>query len=162
MARERDDRGRFLPAPNPAQGLGEFARRIKIRGENVPIGTSDLIRKMALAIDEAIVLATPVDTGRARSNWILNIGSPVTEVRSPYQPGSGGGSTQGALDQARSAIAASPDFVRVIYITNNLSYIGYLNDGSSAQAAKNFVQTGIVNGSAKVLKTGTVRVTSRG
>lgn len=164
---KRDERGRFLPKPRVSQGMGEFGKRMIIRGEHVPTGTSNVIRRIALSIDQELVIRTPVDRGRARSNWVLNIGSPAQGTRSAYSPGkklgSGeGGNKQGALDQARSAIAASPDFVRKIYITNNLGYIRDLDEGSSDQAPKNFVRMSIVDGTAKVLKTGTVRVTERG
>ena len=164
---KRDERGRFLPKPRVSQGMGEFGRRMVIRGEHTPTGTSNVIRRLALSIDQEIVLRTPVDRGRARSNWAINIGSPAQGTRGAYQPGrklgvEEGGNKQGAIDQGRAAISASPDFVSKIFITNNLGYIADLNNGTSDQAPKNFVRLAIVDGSAKVLKTGTVRVTERG
>ena len=55
--------------------LSEFSRRITLRGRKVAEGADALTRKVALAADQAVVSGTPVDTGRARSNWIAAIGS---------------------------------------------------------------------------------------
>ncbi len=160
MAGLRDDRGRFLPKAKPTQTITEFARRMKIRGDHIPIGTSNLIRKMALSIDQQIVKRTPVDTGRARSNWIVNVGSAAAETVEPFLPDGNAGATRGALAQAQQAIASAPAFTKEIHITNNLSYIGELNNGSSAQAPKNFVELGIRDGSRIVLG-GKVKITEK-
>ena len=158
---ERDERGRFLPKPSPSQNMSQFAKRMTIRGKFTPTGAGNLIRKLALAIDQQIVKRTPVNTGRARANWLVNIGSPASETIEPYMPGNPAGNTQGALNQARQAIGGSPDNVREIHITNNLDYIADLNNGTSAQAPKNFVRMAIADGTAVALG-GDVKVTERG
>ena len=45
--------------------------------------------KIELAKDIAygVINLTPVDTGRARSNWIAKIGSPASHTRKPFVPG---------------------------------------------------------------------------
>ena len=106
-------------------------------------------QKAALAIDRVVVLATPVDTGRARSNWQVSNGSPILETRQAYAPGENG-STAGpnsssAIAQAEGAIARARKGAS-IYISNNLPYIGRLNDGSSAQAPAGFIEQAVAVG----------------
>jgi hypothetical protein len=68
-----------------------------------------------------IVKLTPVDTGRARSNWHITADNPEYSTSSSTQP-------------------AQPDYnldVRgfpTVYISNGLHYIGLLEEGKSKQA----------------------------
>lgn len=128
-------------------GLGDFARRIRIRGRQVEEGVNKIVRKCALIADRELVLETPVDTGRARSNWQVSLGSAITSEREPFSPGQGlgkgeGRNAAGALEQAQERIGARQSG-QDIYITNNVGYIGPLNDGSSAQAPAGFVEAAI-------------------
>jgi hypothetical protein len=99
------------------------------------------IRKAVIAGDQAIVLGTPVDTGRARANWIVTVGAPSSDAdKTPDKTG------QAALDQARSAVSGFVAGLGVrgsIFITNNLEYIVPLENGHSAQAPAGMVQQGI-------------------
>lgn len=127
--------------------LGGFAARIRLRGRQVEQGVNRIVRKVALIADRELVLETPVDTGRARSNWQVSLGSPITSQREPYAPGEGlgrgeGQNAAGALAQAQERIGARQPG-ETVYITNNVDYIGPLNDGSSAQAPAGFVQAAI-------------------
>lgn len=127
--------------------LDEFSRRIVVRARNVADNADRLVRRVALVADQAVVTATPVDTGRARSNWIVQIGGPATDAIEPYSPGdrgsTGAANVQAALDQGEAAIR---DYRagQEIHITNNLPYIGDLNKGSSAQAPENFVELSVL------------------
>lgn len=89
--------------------------------------------KAALAADTTAVISTPVDTGRARANWLASIGSPViTEVGNDGQEFDKGGSA--ALTQGASAIGAWRLQAGPIFIANSLPYILPLDQGTSAQA----------------------------
>jgi len=94
-----------------------------------------LCQRVALDIDQRLVLATPVDTGRARSNWLASLGTPRTDEV-------GTRDAQSAISEAAGVIDQAADFP-VIYLSNNLPYIQRLNDGSSKQAPAAFVQTAI-------------------
>lgn len=129
--------------------FAEFGRRMKRRGKNLSGNVGRIMRAAALAVDREVVLATPVDTGRARSNWIVSIGSPRGGVINAYSPhakysgGGGQGTSEGAnaaaaMNQGAAAIATQKNN-KVIYIQNNLHYIADLNNGSSAQAPRNFM-----------------------
>lgn len=131
------------------KGFEGFKERMKERGERVVRNANQLKRKAALACDAAVVLATPVDTGRARSNWQASLNAPAGSTIEPYATGSQGSSAgqnaQAAIEQGKGVIgqAQSGDG---IYITNNLPYIGRLNDGYSAQAPAGFVQEAVLVG----------------
>lgn len=127
----------------------EFARRMRKLGENVEKNANAAVRKAALAIDTTVVLSTPVDTGRARSNWQVSLNAPAQGTLPAYKPGSAGdtgaANTQAAIQQGATAIAAQRPGDEV-HITNNLPYIGRLNDGWSAQAPAGFVEKAILVG----------------
>jgi hypothetical protein len=117
----------------------EFQARMNLQARSLASGVDRLVRRVVLAADEAAVTATPVDTGRARANWIVSIGSPSAEVVNPItsgQPGSGAreaANTQAALDQAGDLLFLRRPGQSVV-IANNVEYITYLNDGTSRQA----------------------------
>jgi hypothetical protein len=129
-------------------GLGDFSRRIRRRGRQIEANANLIKRKVALIADRELVLGTPVDTGRARSNWLVSLQSPISDAREPYFPGSRLGrgeraNAQAAIDQAMSKIGvAAPG--QTIFIANNVKYIGLLNEGWSAQAPAGFVQSAIM------------------
>lgn len=116
--------------------LRGFSQRIRNIAGQINTNSDRVTRQCALAVDGSVVIATPVDTGRARANWIVNIDGPSTTiVQEPASPAQG---ARQALDQGRATIATYQKG-QAIHITNNLPYIGRLNDGYSAQAPENFV-----------------------
>jgi hypothetical protein len=103
------------------------------RGKAFKKQTQKAVVKAALAADTTAVLATPVDTGRARANWIASIGSPtLTEIGSEGDEFDRGGAS--ALAQGKGAIAGWKLRAGPIFITNSLPYIVPLDTGSSSQA----------------------------
>lgn len=126
--------------------LREFAKQIRMRGEAVEKNSQRLVRTVALAVDTKVVLATPVDTGRARANWRAGTERPTDILPEPSSKEAG---AQEALDQARQAVAAYRGEGE-IHISNNLPYIGALNDGHSSQAPAGFVETATAAGVAVV------------
>lgn len=99
------------------------------------IGTLEKkIRTTILAVDAALVLNTPVDTGRARSNWIVSLNAPSVLVVDPNKTPDPNG------------IIASFKVTDTAYIANNLPYIRRLNEGSSQQAPAGFVDLAVQSG----------------
>lgn len=135
--------------------LNDFAKRIKVIADDVEQNADKLVNRVALVVDQTVVMATPVDTGRARANWVAEIGGPAEGVVEEFVAGIKG-STSG--ENARNAIAqaeakiASRKPGQDVHITNNLAYIQALNDGHSAQAPANFVEQAIQIGVAAVKK----------
>lgn len=121
------------------KNMGDLATRVARNADRV-------VRKVALAADQAVVIATPVDTGRARANWIANLNAPAPGPTADTDRGGGK-----AISQAASVIAGyDGDRHAEIHITNNLPYIQRLNEGSSYQAPADFVQTAVRRGVAAV------------
>lgn len=131
-----------------------FAQRIRAIGDGVRTNAGNLVRKVAVAIDQTVVLGTPVDTGRARSNWQVSLDNPADGTRAAFSPGTeqstSGANARAAIAEGRATIAKHQDG-QAIHITNNLPYIGRLNDGWSAQAPAGFVQDAVVT-AARAIK----------
>lgn len=129
------------------KNMGNLATRVARNADR-------LVRKVALAADQAVVLATPVDTGRARANWIAALNAPA-DGQAAFSAGkdgsTGGPNADRAMRQAGSVIRRyDGDRDAEIHITNNLPYIQRLNEGSSYQAPANFVRQAIRTGAAAV------------
>lgn len=135
------------------EGVNNFVRRINRRAANVRENVEHLRRAVATEMLSTVVRATPVDTGKARSNWKVGIGVPDTDVQDPYSPGMKLGLSESA--NASAAIAAgnaviamsSPD--DVLYISNSVPYINRLNDGYSKQAPAGFVERALAAGQSR-------------
>lgn len=133
--------------------LRQFSIRIRKLGSNVETNAVKLVRKVALSVDSTVVMGTPVDTGRARSNWQVEIGKPARGTVEAYAPGkegsTGGQNAQIALALGAGVIATYKGG-ESIHLTNNLPYIAALNRGHSAQAPSGFVETAVLDGVAQV------------
>ncbi len=82
---------------------------------------------------------TPVDTGWARANWIPSIGGPRSSPDGSREAVTTAGQEQGIAKVATSYKQAQGP----VFISNNVPYIVLLNEGSSQQAPKGFVQNAI-------------------
>jgi hypothetical protein len=113
---------------------------VKAMGEFV----SKLGSKLNLDIVGQLKKDTPIDTGWARINWIPSIGKTVDTTA-----GTRGQAELGQLDSSPQSngiaqlLAGYNIRMGNIFITNNVNYIGKLNDGSSSQAPRAFVQQAI-------------------
>lgn len=120
-----------------------FSRRAKRTQKNV----DKLVKKTALAIHQQVVLATPVDTGRARGNWHIGLDSPVRAETSELDP------IGSATISAGQAVIARHNAGQDVFVSNNVDYIGALNDGWSAQAPAMFIEQAMQRGVDIVRKT---------
>lgn len=116
------------------RGVNSFAR--KLDKEKVP----GFIIGLAIRLYSGIIRRTPVDTGRARGNWIINLGDVTNEMTEQF-------SNSRAEDQrlitdglAKLRQLAQRGIGQVIYIFNNVWYILELENGSSEQAPLGMVQ----------------------
>lgn len=124
----------------------DFSRRMGDIATGVSQNADKLVKKVAMAIDQTVVMATPVDTGRARANWIASLDAASS---STTQATDKGGAQ--AIAAARATINGyDGDTNAEVHITNNLEYIGFLNDGSSAQAPSGFIRKAIRAGVSAV------------
>lgn len=114
-----------------------FIRRIQRRARQVEEGAGRKQRRAALAINQTVILATPVDTGRARANWQVAIGSPITEAIDDEDPAG-----VATISRNEGVIKGHRD-KRDIILSNNVPYINELNKGSSSQAPAMFVELAV-------------------
>lgn len=127
--------------------LDRLARRMRMRANNVPREANRVKWQAALAVDQAVVLGTPVDTGTARSNWVVSLDEPSDRTQEAYTALADGDMSETA--NARAAMAQGAGVIaralpeQDIHITNNLPYIVPLNEGSSAQAPAAFVEEAV-------------------
>lgn len=121
-----------------SRDFGEFSRRLAIRATQVTDNAELAIRRAAVAADTAIVMSTPVDTGRARGNWNVSVGQIDSTVKEEGFP-----SPQDALSAGQTTIGQWRLGSGVIFIANSLPYIQRLEDGYSAQAPNGMIEFGM-------------------
>ena len=101
----------------------------KIKDEDV----LRFIKMVCLEVFKRFVMRTPVDTGRARGNWQVEINKPAEGVMDEDL-------WDQVMERAESIIDRIPPF-SVIHITNNVSYVYYLEyTKRSKQAPNGFVE----------------------
>lgn len=117
-----------------------LARALQNRAREIDQGVENTVRRAALTTVSVAAIATPVDTGLARGNWRTRIGTPNEEqLSSPRSVSSVVAEGTGEIRQWR---IDSPD----IFITNNIEYIGFLDEGSSLQAPNGMTEQAIAAG----------------
>lgn len=94
------------------------------------------IRNLGILIDQRIVLASPVDTGNFRANWLMSIGSPETRILSEQEALA----ANPVADAFDVALTYPKDSLPDLWLVNNLPYAARLNDGWSEQAPSKFVE----------------------
>ncbi len=124
-----------------------FTRRILRRARQVETGASQALRATALAINQTVILTTPVKFGHARANWQIGIDVAVTEEIDEND-------ISGAATISRnSGIIRTATPQKSIILSNNVPYIQQLNEGSSSQAPAQFVQLAILDAITAVKRT---------
>ena len=117
-------------------GPAQFAINMAKRAKNVEREAVKLTRLGASAALRTAVLATPVDTGRARGSWDVGIGGPGSSGNSLDPTGAGAiASGLGTISSVKRPIS--------IYVSSNLEYIGQLENGSSVQAPSGMIRSAI-------------------
>lgn len=117
--------------------LGSFAARIRRRARQVEQGTDRTVVRVAQLVNQTVVLATPVDTGRARANWHVSFDAPTAHSLIAYDQSGYGAVARNNAEIERRQQGQS------IYIQNNLTYIQRLNEGHSRQAPAGYVELAV-------------------
>ena len=99
------------------------------------------VRKATIELFSSVVKMTPVDTGRARGNWIPSVGEPVTTAIKKKAPV---GTT--VISEIVSVVPKGVG--HVVWLSNNVPYIRKLEynrpgEGGSAQAPEGMVRISI-------------------
>lgn len=95
---------------------------------------SEEIKDTVITVQGDVTRNTPVDSGLSRSNWQVSKNSPATGVLAV------GSANSNAF---RAAIGINYTVGETYFITNNVEYIGFVNDGTSRQPGQFFVENGI-------------------
>lgn len=98
------------------------------------------VRAVALKVDKELAATTPVDTGRARANWLPSLNTPDTRTVEPNQKPEIG------------PVLSAYKIQDTILISNNLPYIQRLNDGWSKRAPAGFVESAIARAKGIIRK----------
>ena len=135
-----------------SRGFGEFGRRMQQISERFDKNAADAIRRAALAADAALVLATPVDTGRARANWVASINS-VEELLTENTDKGGTGTIAAAKQVIDGwALGAGP-----IFLSNSVPYIIPLEEGHSRQAPAGMSKFGLAAARLELQRAGLLK-----
>lgn len=97
----------------------------------VGVKATAVVRRVAYDAFNGTVRKTPVDTGRARANWIPGIGTMPTGVVGAF--------TQDTSMQAIKDVVSKVVAGESIFLANNLPYIVPLENGHSQQAPSGMV-----------------------
>jgi len=110
------------------------------------------VRSLALRAYQALLAASPVDTGFFRAGWTASVGAP--DRAGPELPATPSdrdttvAQASGLLATRQGQAAAVAGGYKVgqgpAFIVNNVRYGVYLNEGSSAQAPARFVELAIL------------------
>lgn len=104
--------------------------------------TTDLMRMATIEFYRQVQISTPVDTGRARAGWLITVNAPSEEV-----PPEGKYTYSAGLPNI-PAVTINDRY----FITNNVPYIGKLNNGYSRQAPARFVELVVARVQAAISK----------
>jgi len=95
-------------------------------------------KQVCLEVLRRIVLRNPVDTGRSRGNWMVELGRPAVGILDVQ--GSAGEMAETAINRGISKLSDIPPF-SLVHITNNVEYLYYLEyDRRSKQAPEGMVE----------------------
>jgi hypothetical protein len=148
-----------------ARTFGSFAQGLRETANELPVRVNVLKVKAASTIVNDLIQSTPVDTGEAMSNWIVNPGEASTAIRAPFVPSPRGyvrrkknqphvwvhrvdpeATRQANLGPARAQAEVELAEIQPgedIHITNNTPQIVPLNDGTPSRTGLFFVDRSI-------------------
>ena len=97
----------------------------------------DLIDGVELSLYSAVIISTPVDTGRLRGNWFMSQGSSSNKTSNVNDV-----SGSEAISRVQSLVGALKGG-RVTFLTNNLPYAEAIEFGHSKQAPTGMVRKNV-------------------
>lgn len=108
---------------NLGTNLSQFNKALDKASEKIHGDFEKFYKQVCLEVLKRIVLRTPVDTGRARGNWQVEIGSPATA--SLIVEGAENDMANYAIENGLRVIENITSF-SIVHITNNVEYVYYL------------------------------------
>ena len=128
---------------------------IKMKGDVNRTDIDKWFRLITLGLYRDVIVGTPVDTGRARANWQLAIGSAPASVLNKTdkgRPKSDSGASGSEVRKANQKMGVRKAG-RSVFIANNLGYIGKLEEGHSKQSS-GWVENAMKRAEARIVTVG--------
>lgn len=117
--------------------------------EKLAIAPAVVVEKLAVDLHTKISRRNPVDTGLSRSRWTIREGEPDN---TPYTR------PEAKKGQPKPPLPPPPPRdppggftgTEIVYITNNVNYVEYLEQGSSQQAPSGMIKISVIETEAEV------------
>jgi len=143
--------------------LTTFSTRINTIVVGMNRNIDKTVKDAASTVLRSMVDRIPIDTGAAKSNTQVSLGTPILTTRAAHAPGVKRSTEQQNISAAINAGQRRINSRRkeAIFITNNIPYIGKLNRGTSTQSPGLFAEVAVVLGllsvkRARVLRRSTI------
>jgi hypothetical protein len=91
----------------PDMTLGQLAQYCRNLASELPTRTSDLRKEVARTVNFDLLQVTPVDTGKAVSNWQVTLDAPAEGIRPAYVP-----SPEGFMQNGTWTHSVDPELTR--------------------------------------------------
>lgn len=130
-----------------------FAKKMNQVSKNFEANSERILIRMAEGFTKKVIERTPVDTGRAVSNWTISIGSPQLTLKAPFVPGKKGSTAEAnrrAAEVEAKKVAATYVSKSQVWVTNVTPYIVDLENGSSKKAPQGIIDFGFLE-AARIL-----------
>lgn len=107
-------------------------------------GVTTIIKDLHKRVLSNLTFMTPKDTTFAVHNWIPSLGTPHSGTAGTRAAAELGTIDAGTQARGLAQVELARDLTKTpVYIVNNVEYIVDLNDGTSRQAPRNFVDRAI-------------------
>ena len=118
----------------------EGENQIRIVVQDVERVTETIVKQLTVNLTAKLAERTPRDTGWAANNWVPSIGDPFVGLAGSRDAVTSSYQEAGIVTVASGyRLAMGP-----CWVSNNVPYIGPLNNGSSEKAPAGFVQTALL------------------
>lgn len=114
--------------------MNDFAK-FEVKTERQAVA---VVKKIVLELFTRVMKRTPVDTGNARVNWELGVDAIGNHTATATLVEGENQISQEAFIRGLAELATYKPGA-IVYITNNVEYVGYLEEGSSNQAPQGMV-----------------------
>lgn len=116
--------------------ISRFVAKANMRSDAV-------VRRIAYDVFSRVIMRTPVDTGRARANWLTGVGAMPVSTTDATDKGSVRSDGNGSSTAKEAMAATLKGFVpgTSVFLANNLPYIGVLEYGGYPNPAVSGTKT---------------------
>ena len=136
--------------------LKTLSSDIKKAKNNIFVSTEALAKEVAKTQLITLLTNTPVDTGKAISNWQVSLSNSSSSEINPHVKGKQGSTRKANIDIAfklGKLVIRSKKRKQPIYINNNIQYIELLNSGTISRQPGGFIEKANIAADQVIKKT---------